>query len=913
MKHLTVANRWNVELIDEKYSLWLQNPQSVEEDWQTFFEGFELGSTRPTPTKTTTTATTALKEGTGIDSAVLKLILAYRMLGHRQANINPLFPPQKEPELKYENFGFSQKDLETQVDTGSYFGDKKSLKLGDLIQRLEKTYCGTVGYEFSHIQDTQKRKWLETQVETTLGESNFSKEQKKRILKKIIAAETFEHFLHTRYVGQKRFSLEGGETLIAALDTILELSPLVGVEEMVLGMAHRGRLDVLAGIFGKSYDYIFREFSENYIPDTIYGDGDVKYHMGFESTYKTTSGKEIAIALAPNPSHLEAVDAVVEGKARARQRIRGLDDRRRVLPILIHGDAALPGQGVVAEVLNFSRLAGYTTAGTLHIVINNQIGFTTAPEQGRSTRYCTDIAKTIEAPIFHVNGDDPVAMATVCELALKYRQQFKEDVFIDMYCYRRHGHNEADEPAFTQPVLYKKIGEHPAISEVFMQHLLEDGSLTSEEVKKIKKEFEDILHEAFEKNKLERELVKAKGKQNKHQPPVQPPYSFKAVETAVSKKVFEKVASALLEIPSDFNINPKIKRQVDAKKKVLEEGKGFDWGFGEALAFGSLLLEGTPIRLSGQDSERGTFSHRHSVYYDIETHKRYIPLEHIDPTQAAFCVHNSSLSEAAVLGFDLGYSFDYPQMLCLWEAQFGDFANGAQVVIDQFIVSGESKWNCVTGIVLLLPHGYEGQGPEHSSARLERFLQACAEDNIQVCNLTTPAQYFHVLRRQMKRAFKKPLIIMSPKSLLRHKHCVSSAEDFTKGTFSTILEDAAEYQNAKRIVFCTGKVYYDLLAHREEKNIKDTALVRIEQLYPLDELRLKEILKKYAKATKFVWCQEEPHNMGAWNFIAPRLQGQLGNHRLEYVGRKGAASPSTGVLPVHRVEQEALVETAFVK
>jgi len=907
MKHLTVANRWNVELIDQKYSVWLQDPEGVDKAWQTFFEGFELGLTRPAK------PAAVLKEGTSLDAAVLRLIQTYRMIGHRQAKINPLFSPPKEPELSIEAFGFSKNDLEKEVDAGTYFGDKKVLKLGELVKRLEKTYCGTVGYEFAHIQDTQKRKWLEAQVESSLGEPNFSKEQRKRILEKIISAETFEHFLHTRYVGQKRFSLEGGETLIVGLDAILELSPAVGVEEIVLGMAHRGRLNVLAGIFNKSYDYIFKEFSENYIPDTIYGDGDVKYHLGFESNHKTESGKEIAISLAPNPSHLESVDAIVEGKARARQRIRGLDDRRRVLPILIHGDAALPGQGVVVEVLNLSKLEGYTTAGTIHIVINNQIGFTTAPEQGRSTRYCTDVAKTIDAPIFHVNGDDPLAMAMVAELTLKYRQKFSEDVFIDMYCYRRHGHNEADEPAFTQPGLYKKIAEHPPISEVFVQHLLEDGSLTAEEAKEIKKGFEDVLHEAFERNKAEREFVKKNGKQKKHLSTIQPPYSFKAVQTAVDRKVFDKVCNALLEAPVTFNINPKIKRQLEAKKKVVEEGKGFDWGFGEALAFGTLLLEGTPVRLSGQDSERGTFSHRHSVYYDVETHERYIPLCHIDETQGIFCVHNSSLSEAAVLGFDLGYSFDYPKMLCLWEAQFGDFANGAQVVIDQFMVSGESKWNCVSGIVLLLPHGYEGQGPEHSSARLERFLQACAEDNIQVCNLTTPAQYFHVLRRQMKRDFKKPLIIMSPKSLLRHKNCTSSVEDFTKGKFETILDDTADYQNAKRVILCSGKVYYDLLAYREEKKIKDTALVRIEQLYPLNDLRLRELFGKYAKATRFVWCQEEPHNMGAWNFIASRLQTYLGNHKLEFVGRWAAASPATGVLAVHKVEQEALVETAFVK
>jgi 2-oxoglutarate dehydrogenase E1 component len=687
------------------------------------------------------------------------------------------------------------------------------------------------------------------------------------------------------------------------------------VEEIVMGMAHRGRLNVLCSVMRKSFDQLFEQFSENYIPDAVGGDGDVKYHLGYESILTTTSGEKVEVRLTANPSHLEIVDPVVEGKARARQRMRGdSDDRRRVMALLIHGDAAVAGQGIVAETLNFSQLPGYRTGGTVHFVINNQIGFTTDPQDARSTRYCTDVAKMIEAPVFHVNGDDPEAVCMVAQLALDFRVRWKRDVFIDMYCFRRHGHNETDEPSFTQPMLYKKIAAHPLVSALYTEKLVADGTISTAQRDAIKAEYSSALEENLAKAK-DREASKAAKRAKPVDPfkgstaQFQPAYHHIPIKTGITAAQVDLIVRGLTTVPSGFKVNPKIKRLLDARVAAHREGGPVDWGFGEALAFGSLLIEGRPVRLSGQDCERGTFSHRHAVLTDIDTGEKYTPLKNLAPKQARFCVYNSLLSEAAVLGFDYGYSLDYPDLLCLWEAQFGDFANGAQVVIDQFIVSGESKWQRTCGIVLLLPHGYEGQGPEHSSARLERFLQSCAEDNIQVVNVTTPAQFFHLLRRQVMREFRKPLIAMSPKSLLRHPGAVSRVTEFTDGAFQEILDDSAQPEKASRVILCSGKIYYDLLDYRVKNGVKDTALIRIEQLYPLHTARLGEIASKYEGA-RLVWCQEESQNMGAWSWICPQIADVFRKIPL-YAGRGASASPAVGSLALHKLELAGLLEDAY--
>jgi 2-oxoglutarate dehydrogenase E1 component len=922
MHSTTFPVRANADVIEAAYRAWQDNPDSVDPTWRAFFQGFALGSNNGAA-HTIPVGEHAASAGVAIlDSfkqlQVHRLINAYRAHGHLQAHLDPLGdPPPAVPILQIGAFGLAEGDLNESFEVGHYKHGGQ-MKLSKLIEGLHTTYCSHVGVEYLHIQDGEAREWLQTRMEEHDNRPQFTKAQKVRILRRVHKAELFEKFLHTKYVGQKRFSLEGGETFIAALDAIVEHSPEVGVEEIVMGMAHRGRLNVLTSILRKPFELLFEQFSENYIPDAVGGDGDVKYHLGYEAVLDTTTGKKIELRLAANPSHLEIVDPVVEGKARARQRIRGDSERRRVLPFLVHGDAAFAGQGVVAETLNFSQLPGYRTGGTVHFVINNQIGFTTLPSEARSTRYCTDVAKMIEAPIFHVNGDDPEAVCMVAQLALEFRVKFRRDVVIDMYCYRKHGHNESDEPAFTQPTLYKKIAAHPQVSQLYTERLTAQGSITAEEGEAIKSEYlaalEDNLAKAKEnevKKTAKRAAVVAKLKDRfKGSTAIfQPDYSHAPVATAVSPELIEQCVRGLTKVPASFKINPKIKRFLEARAQAHKEGGPIDWGFGEALAFGTLLLEGTPVRLSGQDCERGTFSHRHAVLYDTDTRESYVPLLNLADKQARFCVYNSLLSEAAVLGFDYGYSLDYPEMLCIWEAQFGDFANGAQVVIDQFISSGESKWQRTCGIVLLLPHGYEGQGPEHSSARLERFLQLCAEDNIQVANVTTPANFFHALRRQMKRDFRKPLVIMSPKSLLRHPAATSKIDDFTSGSFQEIITDPTAPAKPARVVLCTGKVYYDLAAHREANKITDTALIRVEQLYPLHAARLKQIAKQYGDA-QLVWCQEEPRNMGAWSWIAPQLEEIFGR-KPAYAGRGPAASPAVGALALHKIEVATFLKEAF--
>ena len=919
MNSMTVPTRANSAVIEQMYQAWLDNPDSVDPTWRAFFQGFALGNSNGSLAAPTDAATPAVNIVDSLKQAhVHYLINAYRALGHLQSHLDPLNDaPAPVAKLSLEQFNLSAADLETSFDTGTYHGGGQ-MKLRDIVAALQQTYCGHVGVEYAHIQDTDCRRWLQDRIESTRLQPKFTKPQKVRILRRVHKAELFEKFLHTKYVGQKRFSLEGGETIIAALDAVIDHCPDVGVEEIVMGMAHRGRLNVLCSVMRKSFDQLFEQFSENYLPDTVAGDGDVKYHLGYESILTTTSGAKVEVRLAANPSHLEIVNPVVEGKARARQRIRGdTETRTKVLPLLIHGDAAVAGQGVVAETLNFSQLPGYRTGGTLHFVINNQIGFTTDPRDARSTRYCTDVAKMIEAPIFHVNGDDPEAVCMVSQLALEFRERFHRDVFIDMYCFRRHGHNETDEPAFTQPLLYKKIAAQPLVSAIYTKQLVGATTITAAEGEAITAEYSAALEENLTKAK-EREAAKI-AKRAKAKPTdafkgstavFQPDYHHTPVATGVARSVIDHVVKGLTTVPATFKLNPKIKRFLDARIAAHKDGGPIDWGFGEALAFGSLIAEGTPVRLSGQDCERGTFTHRHAVLNDAETAEKYTPLKNIPGATARFCVYNSLLSEVAVLGFDYGYSLDYPEMLCIWEAQFGDFANGAQVVIDQFISSGESKWQRNSGIVLLLPHGYEGQGPEHSSARLERFLQACAEDNMQVANITTPANFFHALRRQVKRDFRKPLVVMSPKSLLRHPAAVSKLEDFTTGGFQEIIDDPTAPKKAERLILCSGKVYYDLLDYRAKGKLTDIAIIRVEQLYPLHRNALGKLSDTYGHSARLVWCQEESQNMGAWSYIAPQLEEIFGR-KPAYAGRDASASPAVGNLALHRMELTALLNDAF--
>jgi 2-oxoglutarate dehydrogenase E1 component len=915
---ISFTARWNEAAIDENYEKWSKDPSSVSPDWASFFEGFELGFARYQKVKTGVTggADSASAGESSIQSRVEALIYTYRTLGHTASRLNPLSnekPFQALLELK--EFGLTDADLDTTVSSRS-FRDGKPMKLREIIAELQAIYCDTLGVEYMHIQNTAIRHWVRDRVEHRVGPSDSSAPHY-RILRTLHKAESFENFIHTTYVGSKRFSLEGGESMMVALSEILYRSPELGVKELVLGMAHRGRLNVLTNFLKKPFAVVFNEFSDKYDPELGDASGDVKYHLGYQTTRHNEKGEETEVYLAANPSHLEAVNPVVLGKARARQRIlEDTVDRKKVVPILIHGDAAFPGQGIVAECFNLSNLDGYKVGGTIHLIVNNQIGFTTLPKDSRSALYCTEIAKTVEAPILHVNGDDPIAVAEAARIAIAYRQEFGRDIVVDIVCYRRYGHNEGDEPFFTQPDLYKIIRAHKRPSEVFLERAKELGTLTQEDFDASWKKSQGHLETALaEMKKGIVTDVKANQKAFVGSTAVfQPDYSFKPVKTAISEKTLKIIVEGLTTVPSDFRILPKVRKAVlERRREIFEKGVGYDWAFGEALAFGSLMIQGIPIRLSGQDSRRGTFSHRHSVFYDEQTRERYIPLQHLAPDQARFCVYNSPLSEAAVLGFDYGYSMDYPKMLCMWEAQFGDFANGAQIIIDQFICSAETKWLRPSSLVMLLPHGYEGQGPEHSSARLERFLQLCAEENMEVCNLTTPAQYFHALRRQMLREFRKPLIIMTPKSLLRSEAAVSTTEDFTKGSFHEILEGPkpADASKVERLILCSGKVYYDLQSYREKNGWSDrSAIVRLEQIYPLNEEELRKITAPYAGAKEILWCQEEPQNMGSWHHLLPVLMKFFGR-AIGYAGREASASTAVGTIAAHKAEQAALIAQAF--
>jgi 2-oxoglutarate dehydrogenase E1 component len=897
MTRASIATRWNLDAIEAAYQRWQHDPATVDESWRAFFEGFELAAARSVAPLDTCAQT-----------GIVRLIDAYRDLGHFLAHLDPLSESRAtHPLLELSEFGLAEADLDRTFDTSHFLGLPRAT-LRELLAALRETFCRTIGVEYLHIQDTHIRRWLQERMEPRRNQPNLPRRQKLRVLMNLHYAELFEKFLHTRYVGQKRFSLEGAETLIPLLDAVVEKAAELGVREMVLGMAHRGRLNVLANILGKPYQEVFAEFEDNYLPDSIDGDGDVKYHLGFSSDRVTAKGAHIHLSLTPNPSHLEAVNPVVEGRTRAKQRLFGDHERKLGVPLLIHGDAAFAGQGLVAETLNLSQLAGYKTGGTIHVIVNNQIGFTTAPNDARSTTYCTDVAKMIQVPIFHVNAEDPEAAVFVAELAMEFRQTFSKDVVIDLYCYRRHGHNEGDEPSFTQPLMYRKIKDRPALGAVYAEELILRGNLTADETEAIVQDFQAKLQAAQQEVRTSpprrRGMIAFHGRWQG----LTPKYSHAPVPTGVPYEKLAALTQALTRVPEHFTANPKIARLLEVRETEMRERRPIDWAFAEALAFGSLLLEGTHVRLSGQDSRRGTFSQRHAVLFDARTGERYLPLNALGPGQALFSAYDSLLSEAAVLGFEFGYALDDPSSLVLWEAQFGDFANGAQVIIDQYLVCSESKWQRDNGLVLLLPHGYEGQGPEHSSARLERFLQACAENNIQVCNLTTPAQYFHVLRRQMRRNFRKPLILLTPKSLLRHKEAVSPVEEFSTGRFREVIDDpAAEPGRVRRVLLCSGKVYYDLRERRSDAH--EVALVRVEQFYPFPEELLKQALARYGKAREWVWAQEESQNMGGWTFMEPRLRA-LG-YAAEYVGRDASASPATGSLRVHQREQKELVEAAL--
>ena len=918
----SVSPRQNTELLESKYAEWCEDPKSVDGTWAAFFEGFELGSAQvqrkeEAGAAAVGTPTPSSDADLAFFGKVVSLIYNYRTLGHTQADINPLDPAERNPRLNIEQYCLTSEDLD-KVVWNSFFRHGDRMKLRDMVTALEKTYSNKIGFEFMHIHNTTVRHWVRERIETHAVRNEDTPTKKLSSLFWVLEAEAFENFLGKRFLGEKRFSNEGGEGAMILLNAILEASPSHGVKEIEMGMSHRGRMNILANFVRKSLTTVLYEFTPTYEPETVAGDGDVKYHLGYESIRELADGN-VRVSLAANPSHLEAVNSIVEGKARARQRVLndltgGEIDRQQVLPILLHGDAAFAGQGSVAEVLNLSQLKGYRTGGTIHLVINNQIGFTTAPADARSSAYATDVAKMIEAPILHVNGEDPMELYWTAIFALEFRQKFGRDIVIDMYCYRRQGHNEADQAAFTQPIIAKKIAERPTFGTIYKNQLVAEGVISPQDLEAL----EQAIWDKFEAGYQKMLTLQEAGDRTAFSGSTgvdQPIYTHTPIPTGISHEVFQRIGGVLTTVPSEFNLNPTLeKRFIPRRIEALAGGGPIDWAFAESLAFGSLLLEGTPVRLSGQDCRRGTFSQRHSVFYDYETRERYIPLEHLDPNQAKFCVHNSFLSEFAVLGFDYGYSLSYPTMLTLWEAQFGDFSNGAQVIIDQFISSAESKWQTPSDLVMLLPHGYEGMGPEHSSARLERFLQLCAEKNLIVGNFTTPAQYFHALRRQKHRDFRKPLVLMTPKSLLSRPEAVSLESDFQEGTcFQEILPDTKFFDHpseVNRIIFCSGKVYYDLMAHRQAEGIESATIIRIEQLYPFHREMVELIISQFTNASQFVWCQEEPLNMGAWSYISPRLEAAVGS-KIRYAGRGSASSPAAGSKAMHYREQKALGAQAF--
>jgi len=922
----------NASAIESLYEQFLEQPESVPASWRQYFEALGDSDTQVAHSTIRTQLRQESREGRKAgqlvkhtsgkavssgekQAAVSRLIQVYSLRGHQIADLDPLGLMERRMPgvLKLDYLGLVESDMDTEFFTGGLAGTgNERMKLRDIIALLQTIYCGKIGAEFAHISRARERLWLRKRFEQGAAANTLSDEERRSILDRLTSAEGIERYLHTRYVGQKRFSLEGGDSLIPLLDDIIQQGGSSGVGEIVIGMAHRGRINVLVNILGKSPEELFEEFEGNYDPEELKGSGDVKYHKGFSADMKTPGGN-VHIALAFNPSHLEIVNPVVEGSVRARQQRRADKERQEVLPVLIHSDAAFSGQGVVTETFQMSQLNGFRTGGTVHIVVNNQIGFTTSrPSDARSTEYCSDVAKMIEAPIFHVNGDDPEAVVFVTRLALQYRQKFRKDVVIDLVCYRRHGHNEADEPSATQPIMYRHIKTHKTTRELYAERLLASQVMTDAGITKLQDDYRDHLDRG--EHVQDASLGMIGNEFTVDWTPFLQTNWDDPVDTTISPKTVADLGASITAIPPDIKPHGRVQRILDQRVKMTAGEVDMDWGFAETMAYAALLQEGKDVRLVGQDSARGTFFHRHAVIHNQLNNREYTPLQHIVDRPDAFRVIDSFLSEEAVLGFEYGYASTEPNTLVIWEGQFGDFANGAQVLIDQFISSGEAKWGRLCGLTLFLPHGYEGQGPEHSSARLERFLQLCAEHNMQVCIPSTPAQMFHMLRRQQLRSFRKPLVVLTPKSLLRHKMSVSTLGELSGGRFELIIPEieAIAPQQTKRLVFCSGKVYFDLLEAREVHGIDDVALIRIEQLYPYPIDEYADLIKQYGHVTEIIWCQEEPLNQGAWYQIKHRLQESLQSHQqLYYAGRPGAAAPASGIFKIHLQQQQALVEAAL--
>ncbi|GLQ07854.1 2-oxoglutarate dehydrogenase E1 component [Sneathiella chinensis] len=943
----------NAGFIEELYARYLNDPSSVDSSWQQYFQtlgddaetivaqnqgapwtpvnGIQpedeygiLGDAAYRAIEVAETKGLPLQDvrAAAVDTIrALMLIRSYRVRGHLKAHLDPLGLeiPKEHPELDPASYGFAPEDWDREIFIDNVLG-LETATIREILDIVKRTYCGSIGVEFMHIQEPDQKAWIQERIEGRHKEVTFTPEGKIAILRKLIETEGFEQFLNVKYTGTKRFGLDGGEAMVPAMEGIIKRGGQLGVKEIVLGMPHRGRLNVLTNVMAKPFRAVFSEFQGNPAnPEDVEGSGDVKYHLGTSSD-REFDGNNVHLSLTANPSHLEAVNPVVLGKARAKQAQIGSDVGGQVMPLLLHGDAAFAGQGIVAECFGLSELKGYRTSGTIHFVVNNQIGFTTSPKYSRSSPYPSDVGKMVQAPIFHVNGDDPEAVCHVAKIATEFRQQFQIDVVIDMFCYRRHGHNEGDEPAFTQPLMYRTIAQHPTTMQIYAKKLIAEGVATEQQIEGWVKEFRDYLEKQFETansfkpNKADWFEGRWQGFERADQ-------GARRGATAVPIDELKAIGEKLTNVPEGHNVHRTLQRVLKNKKKMFDTGENIDWATAEALAFGSLLKEEYPVRLSGQDCGRGTFSQRHSVIVDQVTEERYIPLNNLGEQQAQYEVIDSLLSEAAVLGYEYGYSLAEPKALVLWEAQFGDFANGAQVIIDQFISSGEAKWLRMSGLVMLLPHGYEGQGPEHSSARLERYLQMSAEDNWQVVNCTTPANYFHVLRRQIHRKFRKPLVVMTPKSLLRHKMAVSTLEEMGPGSsFHRVLYDndkVCEDKDVRRVVICSGKVYYDLRQRRDELGLTDTFFLRLEQLYPFPDEALSDELKRFTHVEEVVWCQEEPKNMGAWTFVEPHLEevfaaiGMKNVTRARYAGRAAAAATATGLLKKHNQQQSALVDDAL--
>jgi len=900
MQQFDFFHRANADYIDQLYQQYLKDPSSLEEVWQAYFAGFDAAGGK------------GIHEGAPLTMGVHNLVHTYRDLGHFVANLDPLGRPRaSQPLLDLSQFNMDEKDLDRQVGRADFQGQTDGT-LRDLVQKLRETYCRTIGVEYVNISDKQQRQWLAERMEPTLNRPALTPDESRAILFQLVAAEEFEQWLHRKY-NTKRFSLEGAEALIPLLNVIVDEGARIGVQEICMGMPHRGRLNVLAHVLNKPYEVLISEFAGTIVPQDTQGDGDVKYHLGYANDRPTAQKRSIHIGLSPNPSHLELIDPVVEGIVRSKQEYRDDEERTKIIPVLMHGDAAFTGQGIVLETLGLSELKGWRTGGTIHVIVNNQIGFTTTPEEGRFTAYPTDVAKAIQAPIFHVNGDDPEAVAHVAKLAIEFREQFKCDVMIDLWCYRRHGHNEVDEPSFTQPLMYQQIAAHKSVRELYSEQLLRDGKVTQEQLDAMRKVSRERLDKAGENAKEFRPRARTATMNNLWKGMTPRPADWTA-KTTVPRETLLAIAQATAKMPEGFTPHPKLARLMAQRLESVRAGEGIDWGCGEMLGMGSLLLEGTPIRFTGQDSQRGTFSHRHAVLNDYQTGKKHVPLNHLAEKQAKLTIMNTMLSELAVLGFEYGFSSADPRNLVVWEAQFGDFVNGAQPIIDQFIAAAESKWRLMNGLVMMLPHGFEGQGPEHSNGYLDRFLSLCAEDNMQVVVPTRPAQIFHVLRRQIRRPFRKPLVLMMPKSLLRYGPSCSKLSEFTDGNLQLVLDDPSkiERDEVHRILFCSGKIFYSLATARDKAALKNVAIVRIEQLYPFPKKEIQATLAKYRQAREICWVQEEPRNRGGWRFMEDRLRDMLPDPAvLTYFGRGESASPATGSYKAHEQEEQEIVSHAL--